>query len=182
MRRAVRSASPSNLPSSRWKLTVSDNGVGAPDENVRVGRSKSGLGLEHRQCDCAAIGRFGECLDGTRRHNRIRDPPDLRGRPACRWAAAVAKAGRVSPRPQRKFKLRLRQSRPETATPELHAPASKVVFGSRQAGLSPPRSNGGAPPSQLARRRPSLSRRIRSTPWGTGRLRSGRRQRSECAS
>lgn len=29
---------------TNWKLTVSDNGVGAPDENVRVGRSKSSLG------------------------------------------------------------------------------------------------------------------------------------------
>ena len=32
------------LAGTNWKLTVSDNGVGAPDENVRVGRSKSGLG------------------------------------------------------------------------------------------------------------------------------------------
>jgi two-component sensor histidine kinase len=32
------------LAGTSWKLTVSDNGVGAPDENVRVGRSKSGLG------------------------------------------------------------------------------------------------------------------------------------------
>ena len=32
------------LAGTDWKLTVSDNGVGAPDENVRVGRSKSGLG------------------------------------------------------------------------------------------------------------------------------------------
>ncbi len=29
---------------TNWKLTISDNGVGAPDENVRVGRSKSSLG------------------------------------------------------------------------------------------------------------------------------------------
>ena len=32
------------LVGTSWKLTVSDNGVGAPDENVRLGRSKSGLG------------------------------------------------------------------------------------------------------------------------------------------
>ncbi len=32
------------LAETSWKLTVSDNGVGAPDESVRVGRSKSGLG------------------------------------------------------------------------------------------------------------------------------------------
>ena len=32
------------LAGTSWKLTVSDNGVGAPNENVRVGRSKSGLG------------------------------------------------------------------------------------------------------------------------------------------
>jgi two-component sensor histidine kinase len=32
------------LAGTDWKLTVSDNGVGAPDESVRVGRSKSGLG------------------------------------------------------------------------------------------------------------------------------------------
>jgi two-component sensor histidine kinase len=32
------------LAGTSWKLTVSDNGVGAPDENVRLGRSRSGLG------------------------------------------------------------------------------------------------------------------------------------------
>ena len=32
------------LAKTSWKLTVSDNGVGAPDGSVRVGRSKSGLG------------------------------------------------------------------------------------------------------------------------------------------
>ena len=32
------------LAETSWKLTVSDNGVGAPDGSVGVGRSKSGLG------------------------------------------------------------------------------------------------------------------------------------------
>jgi two-component sensor histidine kinase len=32
------------LTGTSWKLTVSDNGVGAPDETLRVGGSKAGLG------------------------------------------------------------------------------------------------------------------------------------------
>jgi two-component sensor histidine kinase len=32
------------LAGTSWKLTISDNGVGAPDGNARVGKSKPGLG------------------------------------------------------------------------------------------------------------------------------------------
>ena len=69
------------------------------------------------------------------------------------------------------------RSRPEMADAGAYAPASEVVLGT----ASRPYLNGGALPSQPARRRPS-PQADSVTPWGTGRPRSGRRRRSECAS
>jgi two-component sensor histidine kinase len=73
------------LDASSWKLTVSDNGVGAPDENARMGRSRD----QHSQRDCAAIGCCGQCFDWLRWHYRIGDALDLCGRTTCRFASAL---------------------------------------------------------------------------------------------